>query len=61
VDNLRTTDYNVFVRVNKDKAKVNNDAGIYNKMEEELQKLKLHVDKANAAKNMFNDLFADIK
>ena len=50
VDNIRTKDYTVFVKVNKDKAEVNEREGAYNKLDEELKKLKTQLDKANQAK-----------
>jgi hypothetical protein len=45
VDNIRTNDYNTFVKVNEPKAKQNQ--GAYLKMEAELGKLKAQIDKAN--------------
>lgn len=40
VDNIRTNDYNMFVKVNEGKAKQNEKNGAYNKLEAELKKLK---------------------
>lgn len=40
VDNIRTKDYRSFVKINENKAKANENSGAYNKMEEELKKLK---------------------
>lgn len=61
VDNLRTNDYKTFVKVNEPKAKQNEKKGAYSKLELELQKLKRQIDKANDAKALFNDFFADVK
>ena len=47
VDNLRTNDYRVFVRVNKDKAKQNEKNGVYQQLDDELKKLKEAMEKAN--------------
>jgi len=38
------------VRINQDKAKVNESSGAYNKMDHELAKIKEQMDKANEAK-----------
>ena len=36
VDNIRTEDYNSFVKVNENKAKKNEEDGAYSKLEQEL-------------------------
>ena len=51
----------MFVKVNKTKAEVNEREGAYNKLDEELKKLKTQLDKANQAKQLFNDFFSDIR
>ena len=61
VDNIRTDDYSVFVKVNEGKAQQNDKSGAYNKLEQELNKLKSQIDKANQAKQLFNDFFSDVK
>ena len=40
MDNIRTKDYKSFVRINEGKAKTNEKTGAYNKLEDELEKLK---------------------
>jgi hypothetical protein len=57
VDNLRTNDYTTFVKVNESKAKQNQQAGAYNKLENELSKLKEQIDKAAQAKAMLSEMF----
>lgn len=47
VDNIRTKDYKTFVRINEGKAQNNEKSGAYNKLEDELSKLKKQMDKAN--------------
>lgn len=61
VDNLRDKDYNIFVKVNEGKAKANDEAGIYTKLNEDLQKLQAQINKTNDAKNLINGLFSGIK
>jgi hypothetical protein len=39
VDNLRTVEYEYFVKVNEGKAKVNEEKGVYKKIEEEAKKM----------------------
>ena len=61
VDNIRTKDYKTFVKVNEPKAKQNQQDGAYNKLDVELEKLKKQIDKANVAKQLYNDFYIDIK
>lgn len=49
------------MRINSAKAKLNEENGAYAKMEQELQKLKLTMNKANDMKNIFTGLIGDVK
>jgi hypothetical protein len=60
VDNIRTNELETFHKVNEPKAKKNESAA-YSKLELELQKIKQQIDKANQAKAMFDEFFADVK
>jgi hypothetical protein len=60
VDKIRTKEYNVFKRINSARATINNEKGVYTKLDEEISKIKENMQKANEAKKMFNDLFADV-
>lgn len=61
VDNIRTADYTSFVQINQAKAQANQNSGAYKKMEQELSKLKQQMEKAEQAKQLFNNFFSDVK
>jgi hypothetical protein len=49
------------VRINSAKATLNNQKGVYTKLDEEISKIKENMQKANDAKKMINDLFSDVR
>jgi gas vesicle protein len=50
----------MFVKVNEQRAKQNQRDGAYEKLEDDLSKLKEQIDKANNAKALLSDLFGQI-
>lgn len=60
VNNIRTQEVSTFHKVNEPKAKQNESAA-YTKLEQELQKVKQQIEKANQAKALFDEFFADVK
>ena len=61
VDNIRTNETSIFIKANETKAKANEKEGAYSKLEQDLVKLKSQIEKANQAKHLFDDFFADLK